>query len=193
MTTICIDVGHGGSDSGAVSKSTGMLEKKINLNVALKLKEYLLAYGFKVVITRETDVYLSFTERGKISNYGRADLMVCIHHNAGGGHGFDLIHNLSKPLSKQACIEIEKEFLKLGQTKHRVFGRENPKTKGADYYGIMTATMAPVVITEFAFLDTDDVKEIDTLTEQWAEAKAIANGLAALFGKQVCPTCGKPR
>lgn len=51
---IILDPGHGGIDGGAVSKS-GLVEKDINLSIALKLRELLQLSGFRVVMTRETD------------------------------------------------------------------------------------------------------------------------------------------
>ncbi|WP_423739178.1 N-acetylmuramoyl-L-alanine amidase CwlD [Clostridium thermarum] len=55
--TILIDPGHGGIDGGAVSKN-GTLEKDINLSIGLKLRAALTASGFKVKMTRESDVGL---------------------------------------------------------------------------------------------------------------------------------------
>ena len=51
---VIIDAGHGGEDSGAVAKD-GTLEKDINLEIALKLKEYLKSKDVLVVMTRESD------------------------------------------------------------------------------------------------------------------------------------------
>ncbi|MNO61261.1 Germination-specific N-acetylmuramoyl-L-alanine amidase precursor [compost metagenome] len=52
--TIAIDPGHGGPDGGAVSKQ-GVIEKEINLAVALYLRDYLQQAGAIVVMTREED------------------------------------------------------------------------------------------------------------------------------------------
>ena len=51
---IVIDAGHGGEDSGAVAN--GLLEKDINLSIALKLRDMLRLSGYKVVMTREEDI-----------------------------------------------------------------------------------------------------------------------------------------
>ena len=53
-TTVIIDAGHGGEDGGTSSKS-GLIEKNINLELALLLKEKLEAQGVSVVLTREDD------------------------------------------------------------------------------------------------------------------------------------------
>jgi len=50
-----IDPGHGGEDGGATS-ADGILEKDINLDIALKLNDLLTATGYKTVMTRTEDI-----------------------------------------------------------------------------------------------------------------------------------------
>jgi N-acetylmuramoyl-L-alanine amidase len=52
--TIVIDAGHGGEDGGA-SSDAGLLEKEVNLDIALMLRDMLRANGINVVMTREDD------------------------------------------------------------------------------------------------------------------------------------------
>lgn len=79
---IVIDPGHGGHDPGAVGLK-GLYEKDVVLDIALKLKEILLANPLnEVILTRETDVFLSLEERTAIANKKNADLFVSIHANA---------------------------------------------------------------------------------------------------------------
>ena len=52
---IILDAGHGGEDGGAQS-SSGILEKDINLSIALKLADLFRSSGYTVVMTRETDI-----------------------------------------------------------------------------------------------------------------------------------------
>ncbi|MBC5640672.1 MULTISPECIES: N-acetylmuramoyl-L-alanine amidase CwlD [Clostridia] len=69
---ILIDPGHGGIDGGAISKN-GTVEKDINLDIALKLRESLEDKGYKVFMTRECDKGLY--EKGKsIKEKKREDL-----------------------------------------------------------------------------------------------------------------------
>ena len=81
IETIVIDPGHGGKDPGAVSRS-GMREKDVNLNVAKYLKEDLERKGFRVILTRSTDVYLTLGQRVEIAKKHNADLFLSIHANA---------------------------------------------------------------------------------------------------------------
>lgn len=61
--TIVIDAGHGGFDGGAVGYD-GVIEKGINLDIALTLRDLFLVNGFEVVMTRTQDVGL-YTEQAK--------------------------------------------------------------------------------------------------------------------------------
>lgn len=56
--TVIIDAGHGGRDGGASTES-GVLEKDLNLAVALKLRDLVATLDADVVMTRETDVMLA--------------------------------------------------------------------------------------------------------------------------------------
>jgi N-acetylmuramoyl-L-alanine amidase len=69
---ILLDPGHGGMDGGGVSKE-GILEKDINLKIALKTKELLEREGYKVIMTRDTDTWLC-TEGGTIRKRKLEDL-----------------------------------------------------------------------------------------------------------------------
>ena len=55
--TVILDAGHGGEDGGASNKD-GLLEKDLNLALALAMRDILTANGVKVVLTRETDTLL---------------------------------------------------------------------------------------------------------------------------------------
>ena len=81
LRTVVIDPGHGGHDAGAVSG--GVQEKDLNLAVARKLKRLLENKGFKVVMTRDADYFLSLQERVDIANRVPDSVFISIHHNSG--------------------------------------------------------------------------------------------------------------
>ena len=79
---VVIDPGHGGHDPGAVGPS-GLYEKDVVLDIALKLKEILLTDPLnEVFLTRETDRFISLEERTAVANRKNADFFVSIHANA---------------------------------------------------------------------------------------------------------------
>lgn len=86
---IALDAGHGGTESGAVNATYGVLEKDVNLDVTLALKAKLETAGAQVVLTREGDETISSRkDRVQIAMdkcqalAGRkCDILVSIHHN----------------------------------------------------------------------------------------------------------------
>ncbi|MBN1629528.1 MAG: N-acetylmuramoyl-L-alanine amidase, partial [Thermoleophilia bacterium] len=83
---ICVDPGHGGSDSGAVGVS-GANEKDVNLAISLLLADRLREAGLRVMMTREDDTYPDLHDRATMANEAGASLFVSIHNNASGDSG----------------------------------------------------------------------------------------------------------
>jgi N-acetylmuramoyl-L-alanine amidase len=80
VQTIVLDAGHGGYDKGACS-SYGC-EKDFTLDVARQLRPLLKAKGFKVLLTRESDVFVPLELRARIANSQKDSIFVSIHFNA---------------------------------------------------------------------------------------------------------------
>lgn len=78
---IAIDAGHGGHDHGNANAKLKLREKVYTLDVARRLERLLKAAGFKVVMTRTTDQYVSLERRIAIVQRAKADLLVSIHFN----------------------------------------------------------------------------------------------------------------
>jgi len=82
IDTIILDPGHGGKDPGAVGRS-GLTEKEVALDVALRLRELLRErLGKKVLMTRDKDAFIELDDRAKFANGHKADLFVSIHINS---------------------------------------------------------------------------------------------------------------
>lgn len=82
IKTIVIDPGHGGRDPGAVG-ARGLMEKEINLDIALELKTLINSrLPVKVLMTREKDVFIPLADRTKFANRNGAQLFISIHCNA---------------------------------------------------------------------------------------------------------------
>jgi N-acetylmuramoyl-L-alanine amidase len=76
--TIVIDPGHGGEDSGA--RKFGTIEKDVVLSFSLKLREKLNATGrYKVLMTRDTDVFVPLEQRREFGERHQAQLFIAIH------------------------------------------------------------------------------------------------------------------
>ena len=100
---VVVDAGHGGKDTGAVSKK-GLREKRVALEVARKVRQGLEARGIQVIMTRGADVFIPLAERAHIANKNGADLFVSIHANASTSpslQGFE-VYTLSEATDDQA-------------------------------------------------------------------------------------------
>ncbi len=78
---IIVDPGHGGHDTGAIGP-TGAYEKNVTLAVAKHLAADLEARGYQVVLTRDSDRFVSLEERTRIASRAKGDLFISIHANA---------------------------------------------------------------------------------------------------------------
>ena len=80
IRTIMIDPGHGKQDSGAVGKR--FKEKDLVLQISKRLKALLKAKGYRVVMTRTTDLFPSLSQRTDMCNNLKPDLYLSIHCNS---------------------------------------------------------------------------------------------------------------
>jgi N-acetylmuramoyl-L-alanine amidase len=77
---VVVDPGHGGRQSGAISVS-GLLEKDLTLDIALRLRRLMRDAAFDVMMTRETDEAVTLADRVSFANARSADLFVSVHVN----------------------------------------------------------------------------------------------------------------
>ncbi len=82
IKTVVLDAGHGGHDPGATSP-WGTREKDINLRIVKLLETELTKRGYRVILTRGSDKYLTLEERVDVAWRYKADLFVSIHANSG--------------------------------------------------------------------------------------------------------------
>ncbi len=115
---VMVDPGHGGRDPGAIG-SNGLYEKKVVLDVGLKLRNVLRRKysDIKVKLTRKTDKFVPLRKRTQIANQLNADAFVSLHANsarssfAKGFEVFTLSGEASDP-SANELAEIENSALR---------------------------------------------------------------------------------
>lgn len=186
-----IDPGHGGSEPGAVGPN-GLMERDVNLDVALRLRQLLESEGATVVMTRETDLRVTIATRAAIARAVAPLAFVSIHHNAaplasGPGIGSELYHQEASSEARRLAGLIHEAFVERLQPfladwavgdEPGVRARRSATT-GADFYGILRESAGtPAVLSEAVFLS--DPEEADLLaTEEFrqAEAEALASAL----------------
>jgi N-acetylmuramoyl-L-alanine amidase len=81
FSTVIVDAGHGGKDTGARSRRTGLTEKALTLDMAKRLRSELRG-GFRVVMTRESDTFVDLDDRVRLANRHPNGILVSIHFNS---------------------------------------------------------------------------------------------------------------
>lgn len=84
--TIVIDAGHGGFDRGGVPRQR-IPEKVMALDVAQRLKRILEGKGYRVIMTRNSDVFLPLGRRTAIANSYRGATFISVHFNSASRAG----------------------------------------------------------------------------------------------------------
>ena len=142
--TVVIDAGHGGYDRGGIPGQR-IAEKDMTLDVAQRLKNVLSASGYRVVMTRSTDVFVPLGGRVAIANSYRNAIFVCIHFNATGRSGASGIETYF----------YSRESLPLASAIHYyVTGGAPSANRGVrrrGYY-VLRRTSIPAVLIECGFL-----------------------------------------
>ena len=76
---VVLDPGHGGKDPGAIGRSYKTYEKNVTLSMGKELRKQLEAKGFKVYMTRSTDIFIPLRQRVAIARSYHADLFISLH------------------------------------------------------------------------------------------------------------------
>lgn len=189
MARVFIGVGHGGKDAGAVGY---IVEEDVNLVMAMACREYLIANGVTVGISRTKDENDTVSEEIRECNAFKPDVAIDCHNNSGGGDGFEVFCSVSKNGKGRKLAQcIEKEVKKLGQNSRGVKTRKN--STGKDYYAFIRETNCPSVICEGVFVDNKkDVKIADTVVEQREFGYAYAKGILTYLGISTDKKPSKP-
>lgn len=176
MTKVVIDPGHGGSDPGAGGGSDW--EKDLTLQIALKVRDYLLNnYEVTVLMTRTTDTTVSLNQRTDYANANQADYFASIHINAGGGTGWEsYIYNGSvSQFTINAQNTIHSTVMGVIGPKYGV--RDRGK-KRANFHVLRESNM-PAILMENLFIDTtQDLNLLRNATFIRDLADAIGLGIA---------------
>ncbi len=172
--TVVIDPGHGGEDCGAIGYS-GVYEKDLNMQISLKLGEYLSAAGITVVFTRTEDRLL-YTEEQNIkgmrkiydlrnrtaiaNTYSTNALLVSVHMNSFGAKecsGMQIYH-ADNDTSRTAAEKIRVSVVSTLQPENR-----RSLKNGKELYILENAEI-PAILIECGFISNPD--ECDRLSEK---------------------------
>ncbi|MCR5055957.1 MAG: N-acetylmuramoyl-L-alanine amidase [Clostridia bacterium] len=205
---ICIDPGHGGSDSGAVNTVDGVQyqENSSNLKISLAVRKYLLEYaGVEVVMTRETlQEELSLAQRVAFATSKGAHVVVSIHNNSYSdpnvrGSLVCAAASTFRPELSKATRDLGDAILsslnKIGLRNRGLlttmantssYHAYYPDGSLQDYYGIVMRSIRsgiPGIVVECTFISSpDDVREYLSSDEKLDKlGRQIAEGIATYY------------
>ena len=190
---IVIDPGHGGNDSGATNEDQTRLEKDDNLALGLAVRDAFEAYDdVRVIMTRETDVFVELQERCNIANNANADFFISLHRNSSlTGSGIEIwINNSSggdnswdKLLAEYIMDWLDKAGISKRRGIKQGFRNSSGNDGGDNYYVNLNTTM-PSCLIEMGFMTSkeDNRNFDDRLTDY---AKAIADGTIELLSDKM--------
>jgi len=178
--TIVIDAGHGGYDRGGVPGQR-ISEKDKTLDVAQRLRRVLQAAGYRVIMTRDSDVFVSLGARVSIANSYRGASFVSIHFNCAsraGANGIETYYYRSD--SAGLAQSIHRNVVSGAPTENRGIRRRG--------FYVLRRTAIPSVLVECGFL-TNPTEGSLALNSNYRQklAEQIARGIKRQPASSVRP------
>lgn len=188
--TVAIDAGHGGPDSGARGKS-GIIEKDINLHIALELRQLLGRVAVYTVMTRESDHGLiadgeditgsrkrmELERRANLVNANSPDIFVTIHTNSfpePQWSGAQVFYNAASAEGRKLAVHIQTELVNR-------LGPNTRKARPADIY-LLKKVKAPSALVEVGFLSNPrEERLLADAAYRVKVAEAVFHGIMAYF------------
>jgi N-acetylmuramoyl-L-alanine amidase len=169
-STVVIDAGHGGFDRGGVPGQR-IAEKDKTLDVALRLRRILLSDGYRVIMTRDRDVFVPLGTRVAIANSYRNATFVSIHFNCStrvGANGIETYYYRGD--SAGLAASIHRNVVAGAPTENRGIRRRG--------FFVLRRTAIPSVLVECGFLTNPTegrLAQTDSYRQKLAEQ--IARGI----------------
>lgn len=168
---IIIDPGHGGIDGGAVGIN-GLLEKDVNLELSLILRDIFTLNGYNVIMTRETDTSTNDEKYTDITDIKRSDLhnrlklieeyenspAILIHQNKfeqQSSRGAQMFYGQKNPESILLAQALQDSIVKNLQPQNQ---RKIKKSESSVY--ILHQSTSPIVLAECGFLSNPEEAEL---------------------------------
>lgn len=184
--TIVIDAGHGGRDRGAKGNKPYCEEKRISLQTAILVQKYLTQLGYRVIMTRSSDVFVSLKRRVEIANKGNCELFVSLHFNSSRNakaKGIEVFfcegtkNRLKTASSRKLASLVLSRLIRRTQSISR-------GVKKGNFY-VIRETEMPAILVEGGFISNPqersrlkDGKHLDQI------ARAVADGVDHYFKKR---------
>lgn len=180
FTTVVIDAGHGGFDRGGIPHQR-VAEKEMTLDVAQRLAKTLRKAGYRVIMTRDSDVFVTLGDRIRVANQTRNAIFVCVHFNSAtreGANGIETYYYSRE--SAELAANIHRQVVAGTTTENRGIRRRG-------YYVLRRASV-PAVLVECGFLtNSDEARQILQASYREKLADRIADGIMGKKASHIRP------
>lgn len=169
--TVIIDPGHGGHDKGG---QWGLVyEKHLALDTAARLESELKKRGFRTVMTRRSDYFISLPERARVANKYSNAIFVSVHYNyTWKKHVTGIETYYYRSSSHGLASYVQSGMMKKVRTINR-------GVKFARFY-VIKHTKCPAVLVECGFVsNSTERKRMKSAWWRQSLAEGIANGIAS--------------
>src|SRR5216110_2895180 len=173
FTTVVVDAGHGGKDSGAYRRY-GPPEKMVALDVAQRLNRKLRESQLKTVMTRDSDVFIELNNRVAIENAQKNAIFVSIHFNDSrrrGVHGVETYYHSGA--SFDLANSIQGKLMTIPHSK-------NGGVHTANFRVLRLAT-CPAVLVECGYLSN---RSEGNQARDWEYRELLADRIAEAIVEQ---------
>ena len=171
MEKVLIDIGHGGTDPGAVAK---IKEADYTLIYGLELGKVLASLGAEIKYSRTTDTFVSLADRAKTANQWGAKYFVSLHFNAGGGTGIETFALAPGGNAERLAKTVQASLIEST-------GMANRGVKFSNFQ-VLRDTSMPAILIEGGFVDSADAEKIKTEQYKKDFVRGASKGICAFLG-----------
>lgn len=204
-STVVLDPGHGGSDTGAIGHRK-VYEKEVVLDIAERVKEELKSSSVAVKLTRENDSYISLSDRTKKAKQWRADILVSIHVNSARNSNASGIETYVLPAAGYASTAGNNDKKTYSANKHdavntllayyvhkEILARTGSADRGIKRarFDVLRDAPCPAILVECGFV-SNKTEEQKMLQSEYRDnvAEGIAQGILA-YAQRIKAANGK--
>jgi N-acetylmuramoyl-L-alanine amidase len=173
FTTVVVDAGHGGKDSGAYRRY-GPPEKLVALDVAQRLDRKLRESQIKTVMTRSSDVFIPLDDRVRIENAQKNAVFVSIHFNDSrrrGIHGYETYYHSG--VSFELASLIQAKLMTIPHSANRGVHTAN--------FRVLRLATCPAILVECGFLSN---RAEGNQSRDWEYRELLADRIAEAIVEQ---------
>lgn len=180
-----VDAGHGNTDSGAYGTDLNgnrVYEKTLNLKAAQAIKLAIENKGGTVLMTRNTDTFLTLAQRANYAQANGGNAFISVHHNSAGSAatGYETYYS-NKTNSKEFAESIHNNVI--DSIKEDYPNYKDRSLKATDYYVIRYNSVFATLL-ELGFVSNPtELSRLNSTKFRTAVADGVTNGLLEYYDR----------